>query len=184
MPKTFDELKDTHLTEVDMTLAELQQKVDETTQLLTRIKSLHKAYARKYLAEDRPLAYAQGLVHSQGEADAIDAILTSAEENPAFLTTLASQDGGSDDDTFEVTLLRARFEAVQRIQAAAEQAQALAHLLFDTAASIGQNAKPITQAAYRILKPISATSPKLQTSLAPAIEFQRKLGRGRPKKTT
>jgi hypothetical protein len=117
MPKTRDELKDIRLNEVGLTLEELQRNVDESAKLLAQIKAMHKAYLHKYLTEDRATAHAQGLVHSEAESTALDSIFTTAEEYPQFLTTLAKQDGGSDDNTLEIPLIYARLEATKSLQA-------------------------------------------------------------------
>lgn len=182
MPKTRDELKDIQLAEIGMTLEELEQKTEESLRLLAQIKAIHKPYSRKYLPGDRALAYAQGLVHSQEEFEALDATLTTAEENPGNVHTLAKKDAGSNPATFETTLIYARLEAVKRIQAVGETTLALANLLLDTAAAIGENAKPVAQAAYQILKPVAETDEKIQTSLEPAITFHKSKAANRKKK--
>lgn len=183
MPKTFDELKDIRLNEVGLTLEELQRNVDESAKLLAQVKAMHKAYLHKYLAEDRAIAHAQGLVHSDAESNALEAVLTTVEDYPQFTTTLAKTDGGSDDDTLETPLIYARLQATKSLQAVGQQAISLGTSLLDTAAKIGENAKPITQAAYRILKPIAATNANIHTSLEPALSFHKGVGRGRPKKS-
>ncbi len=184
MPKTFDEIKDIRLNEVELTLEELQRNVDASTQLLAQITAIHKKYARKYLSKDRPVAHAQGLVHSEEEAEALDATLTAAEEYPHLLKSLAKTDGGSDDDAFEVPLIYARLEAVKRLQAIGQKTVNLGQTLLDTAATIGQNAKPTTQAAYRILKLVSTTDTKLETALAPAITFHKSKAKKGSRKAT
>ncbi len=182
MPKTHDELKDILLAEVGMTLEELEQKAEESLRLVAQIRAIHKPYSRKYLPGDRAVAYAQGHVHSEEEFKALDATLITAEENPGNVQSLAKKDAGSDNLTFETTLIYARLEAVKVIQAVGEKTLSLANLLLDTAASIGENAKPIVQSAYHILKPAAEIDEKIQTSLEPAITYHKSKAANRKKK--
>jgi hypothetical protein len=182
MSKPHDEIKDIHIAEIGMTLEELEQKTDESLRLLAAIKAIHKPYSRKYLPAHRAVAYAQGLVHSPEEFNALDATLITAEENPGNVQTLAKRDAGSEPNTFETTLIYARLEAVKRMQEVGEKTLALANLLLDTAASIGENAKPVVQAAYQILKPVADIDEQVQTSLEPAITYHKAKASNRQKK--
>jgi hypothetical protein len=177
MPKpTFDQLKDTRINEIGLTVEEIKRNTDESIRLLDEADAIHNDYARVYDTKDRAATYLQGLVHSEDESKSIDAIIDTSEAHPEYVKSLAQKDGGSDPDILESHLLYARLEAVKHIQAAAQRAQEIANSLFDTAASIGLNAKPITQAAYRILKPLSDTDTKVQKRLMPAIKFHRDRG--------
>jgi hypothetical protein len=183
MPREWNEIKDVELPELGMPLEALSQKLEQVEAQLKEIKKAHKDYTFTYTKDARAVAYSQGLIHGEEEEKSLTAILDAAIEFPSYVASLSNQDGGEDDDSFEADLLAARLEAVKRLQRVSAEAQSLAHLFDDTAASVGTRSKPILGAAYRILKNISSTLPKLKSTLAPAIDFFR-AQRGSSNKTS
>lgn len=181
MPREWDEIKDIFLPEIGMTLAELRFQIEQSQQQLKAIKKLHETYAHSYTTAERAVAYGQGLVHSEDESNALNAIIDTSDKFPEHVTSLAAQDKGVDDDAFETPLIAARLEATKILQKIAQNTQNLADIFLDTAAHVGQKAKPTLGAAYRILKPIASVLEAVHSSLSPAIDFFR-TNKGRPRK--
>jgi hypothetical protein len=171
MPEPTVNINDILIPELGMTYAQLEQRTESIIVQIDTLIRDQKTYAHVYPTSERALGYAHGLIHSEDEGKALNSILNAAQDHPAFLEPLSDTDGGTDSETFEVDLLRARFLASQRLQKVGRAAESLATLFLDTSAHIGEQAKPITHAAYRILKPLSAAKKTLKTALADAINF-------------
>lgn len=173
MPRDLDQLKALNLPELGITLEALTARLEAVTAEIKALKDAHKDYAHKYTKAQRATAYAAGLVHSEEEAEALAAILNSADAFPALVEPLARQDHGEDEAAFETDLLAARLEAVHRLQLAAKAAQSLSDQFSDTAAALGNRSKPVIKRAYTELRPASNTRPTLSSLLAKAIDFFR-----------
>lgn len=106
-----------------------------------------------------------------GEAKALLAVLDVADQYPSFFQSLAADDEGNDPKTFEVSLLRDRLQRIAALQPLMEQFEARAQELADTVMYLGELTKPVMLAAYQLAKPQAKHDPRIQTLLAPAINF-------------
>ncbi len=109
--------------------------------------------------------------YRDGEAQALLPVLTVAQQYPALTQSLANDDQGNDPSTFEVTLLQDRLQRITALQPLVEALEGKTQELSDTLLYLGELTKPVLLAAYKLEKPQAAHDKKIQSMLAPTIDF-------------
>jgi hypothetical protein len=153
----------------NLTVNDLRELQKKTRELLRQIQALYpKLY--NYTKEERPAKARRGRVVA-GEEVAIEGILDAAEVAPGTMSPLANQDLGVDNVKFETSLLFARLEAAVLIRENSDELAGLSQKFGDTSTELGLGVKPVTSAAYELLKPAAKRNSDISTALAPAIDY-------------
>jgi hypothetical protein len=173
MSKPVEQFQNVVIPELGLTLAQFREKLKEAEGHRTKIRALFTFPLIRYTSEDRQAKGAAASFSRENEELAYFAVLDGADIAPGAIedADLDDKDSGSDAETFETDLQRARVEAAKL---ARKEGEALAQLgldLNDTGISLGLIAKQLFSILYGVLKPLSKTNTALRSALADAIDF-------------
>lgn len=163
--------KDKHDDVLTMPLDELKKRVDKVNALLAQAEELLPGLVT-LTHEDRRTSAGR---FRTGEASALGAVLTLADQKPALFESLAAKDEGHDPAVFEASLLRDRLERIALLQPVGEAFDGLIEGVQDTVAHLGEKTKPVLLTAYELAKPQAKHDDRIRSTLAPTLDFYGKI---------
>jgi hypothetical protein len=158
----------------EMSLEQLKKNAARAEELLVEIEELLPGLEH-YTTEDR--THSEGRFRNEGEEDALRAVLTTIERDPAAFRVLAAKDNGRDPKRVETELLLARLNRRAVLVRLAGKLGPLAQKCEDTVLAQGELCKPVLSAAYQIARPLSEHDAEIRTALQPALDYYGAIGR-------
>ena len=152
---------------LNQTSTELKATVDDA---LAAVRAIKEGLGETVSLTKEDRKNSQGRFRD-GEPAALESVLDVAQANPAVFNVLASSDGGSDPNVFEVALLRDRLRAASLLGELAKACEELARNARDTQLQLGADVRGPVLAAYEIAKVLARHDPKAKSQLAKAIDF-------------
>ncbi len=150
-----------------MPIADLERNIAKAEALLVQAQALLPGL-RKLTEEDR--RHTTGRFRN-GESAMLERVLDAIRAQPAYFSSLATQDAGADAGKLEVERIAdrlARRELLARLQG---QFAALEQPLSDSVLHLGEQTRGVLLAAYRIARTVARTDTKLRDQIAPVIDF-------------